>query len=107
MIGVITEIPEPESGHNMAAAFGLYEVDSDDEHGIKVRKLSPSARMALMLEFRVEVFTLGEILIVDDSGREYAGKGRKPSKWGVGFEYFDDLDAATAKAIEVSTRTGL
>ncbi len=107
MIGVITEVPEPESGRNMAAVIGVYERDPDDKHGLKVRPLAGEIGMAMLLEFRVEVFTLGEILIVDDSGREFAGKGRKPSKWGVGFEYFDDIDSATAKAIEVSTRTGL
>jgi|GEM_PF-2697091 len=40
------------------------------------------------------VFSLGEILILDNYGREIAGRGRKPSKWSVTCEEFDSLDNA-------------
>jgi len=50
---------------------------------------------------RVPVFTVGEILIVDDSGREVAGALRKPSKWWVEYEEFDDLREAIKRAREL------
>jgi len=40
------------------------------------------------------VFSLGEILILDNCGREIAGRGRKPSKWSVTCEEFNNLDEA-------------
>ena len=40
------------------------------------------------------VFSLGEILILDVTGREVAGRNRKPSKWFVTCEEFDNLDDA-------------
>lgn len=51
---------------------------------------------------RVPVFQEGEILIIDKSGREIAGLGRKPSKWAVEYEVFDNLEDAIKKAIKVS-----
>lgn len=56
----------------------------------------------LLLGLRCPVFTVGEILILDASGREVGGRGRKPSKWDVEVEYFDDLGAAVRRAREVS-----
>jgi len=48
------------------------------------------------------VFSLGEILIIDGAyGRELAGKGRKPSKWYVEFETFDNVKEAILRAWEV------
>lgn len=43
---------------------------------------------------RLPVFFLGEILIVNRNGREIAGRGRKPSKWGVECAYFWTLRGA-------------
>jgi len=42
-------------------------------------------------------FSRGEVVVLDvDSGREPFGEGRKPSKWDLGFEYFDTLAEAVA-----------
>lgn len=50
-----------------------------------------------------QAFVQGELLVVDDYGREVSGKGRKPSKWDVEYELFDfvDLDKAVQRSIEV------
>jgi hypothetical protein len=50
---------------------------------------------------KLPVFFLGEILILDGSGREAAGQQRKPSKWSVEIEEFNTLDEAVSKAQEV------
>jgi hypothetical protein len=51
-----------------------------------------------MIRVRLPVFSLGEILIVNDIGREFAGKGRKPSKWNVEYEEFDTIEQAIDRA---------
>jgi len=54
------------------------------------------------IELREPVFNVGEILILDESGREVGYPGRKPSKWLVTCELFgDDLDAAIKRSKEV------
>ncbi len=99
--GVITEVPAPETGHNMAAAMPLYTVTDD---GIQVEALTGEVGLIMLLNLRSEVFTLGEILILDDPhGREISGKGRKPSKWGVTCETFATISEAIARAKEVKT----
>jgi len=50
---------------------------------------------------RTPVFEEGEILIVDETGREVAGRCRKPSKWLVEYEEFDDLAKAVKRAREI------
>lgn len=47
------------------------------------------------------VFTLGEILICDENGRELDGIQRKAGKWYVEVEEFDNIDKAIKKAREV------
>jgi len=56
------------------------------------------------LSIRVKNFELGEILILDDYGREIGGRGRKPSKWFVEHKEFDSLDEAIECAIKVQNR---
>jgi len=58
-------------------------------------------RLALWISLRTPVFSVGEILILGPDGREIGSPGRKPSKWGVTCEHFDDLDTAVARALEV------
>lgn len=48
-----------------------------------------------ILAMRKPVFTLGEIVILDDTGgRELVGNQRMPSKWDVGTEHFDNIEDA-------------
>lgn len=48
----------------------------------------------------VPVFKLGEILILNEYGRSIPD-GRKPSKWFVEYEVFDNIEAAIKRAKEV------
>ncbi len=105
MFTVVTEVPEPEEGTNMASVMGLYEVapeSEDNPYGLKVRALSGQQAMGIMLKLRRPVFILGEILLLDSFGREYAGQGRKPDKWEVKTETFDNIKDAIARAQEVT-----
>lgn len=52
---------------------------------------------------RVPVFEEGEILVTDGS-REIGGAGRKPSKWDVDYEMFDNVEDAIKKSREVLER---
>jgi hypothetical protein len=104
---VITRVPDPEKGEagNMATAFPLYietEQPSPANH-FKAKIESVFKVMgANALAFRSPVFDLGEILIVDSEyGREVGG-GRKPSKWDVDADYFDDIEDAIARSQEVT-----
>lgn len=54
-----------------------------------------------MLSLRTRVFVPGEILVLDDGGREIGGRGRAPGKWDVTLEHFDTLEAAAVRAAEV------
>ena len=87
---VITEVPDPEkSDGNLAMAI--------------VYSLPQEIRGLVALKGRQEVFTLGEILVLDDSGREVSGHGRKPIKWYVETETFEDIEDAIQKSIEVKS----
>lgn len=94
---VITEIPDANNGDsgNLAAALDLYRVEG---FGMEetVKRIDP----LLSLSLRVPVFSLGEIIPVDSTGREYGGYQRKPSKWFVGCEYFDTIEEAIARSKE-------
>jgi hypothetical protein len=63
--------------------------------------LLPFTDLELMLGMRVANFTLGEVLLCGDDGRELVGDGRKPSKWFCTTETYTDLGAAVARAREV------
>jgi hypothetical protein len=97
---VITKIPTEEeskaTGGNLAAVMELYKA-LDGQPG-RHERIDP---LTCVLVLRAPVFTLGEVLIVDGDGREMAGQGRKPSKWDVSYEEFDDPEQAVARAIEV------
>ena len=49
-----------------------------------------------------QLFTVGEIMILDNTGREVAGRRRMPSKWGVYIAVYASLEAAITKAVEVT-----
>lgn len=51
---------------------------------------------------KLEVFQLGEIIVVDDREREIGGYYRKASKWHVEYQLFDPVDID--KAIRLSER---
>jgi hypothetical protein len=53
-------------------------------------------------------FEFGEVLVIaKGSGREPFGEGRKPGKYDVEYETFDDLEAAWERRIEVRGECGI
>lgn len=95
--GVITRVPPlPAQGEstkdhgNLATVFCL--------------GLSPELAFHVMVNGRVPVFILGEVLLLDENGREMFGKGRKPSKWDVDCQEFDSIDQALACATGIRDR---
>lgn len=96
---VVTRVASPEAGEggNMATALGLCQPIP----GSQLLEVRP-APASLQLQLRMPVFHLGEILILDPDGREPHGLGRCPSKWDVDLAFFDDLNAAVAKARKIA-----
>lgn len=79
--GVITWVPDPEkSDGNLYTGFAY-------QPGRVIHGL--------------ENFTLGEILLLNENGREFCGRGRKPSKWFVTCEEFDTLKKAITRVNEL------
>lgn len=55
-----------------------------------------------LITVRTPVFSVGELLILNKWGREVCGAGRKPSKWHIGYEVYEDFADALLRAQEVS-----
>lgn len=82
-IAVVTKVPNPfqdPHGGNMAGAL-VYGLEADLAY-------------VVLINGRIPVFTLGEILILDENQRDY-GTTRKPDKWSVEIAFFDNLKDAT------------
>ncbi len=90
---VITSTPSPLKLGNMATGLGQVFITLDGH--ITYERLGIES-----MNFGLEVFHVGEILILDDAGREVAGRGRKPSKWDVDIETFQVLEEAVECALE-------
>lgn len=106
IFAVITEVPaDDDLAGNMALAGMIWlEVEPmrpENDYKAKFEPISKSIGAGI-LALRQRVFELGEILILDGSGREVGGMGRKPSKWSVTTEEFDDIEAAVARSREVT-----
>lgn len=86
-IEVVTRVPDIQNGDYGNAASAI------------VYGLDPTVMMHVLTQGRVEVFSLGEILIMQ--GERDIAQGRKPSKWDVDTEEFDTLDEAVKRALEV------
>lgn len=58
----------------------------------------------LALAYGTPVFERGELLLVNEHGREVCGAGRKPNKWDVRYETFPfaELELAIQCATEVT-----
>lgn len=105
---VITKVPPPGSPLNAALAGPIYLDPQatggsiDWEHDTPMQLIGDAmGNRALHLWLRTDVFRLGEVLITNGE-REVVGAGRRPDKWGVEYEQFDDIDKAIARAHEVS-----
>ena len=98
---VITKVPKPGEG-NEGHVVLVKDWDKDNEEQIyRFSTIEDFDNPNDYIEAKIPVFNLGEVLILNDSGREVAGMQRKPSKWSVEVEEFDNLDDAVKKAQEV------
>lgn len=87
-IAVVTEVPNIKNGEEGNACAPLvYGLDS-------------AVMLNVITQGRMEVFILGEILILDNNDRDF-GTTRKPSKWEVEIEEFDTLEEAIERSKEV------
>jgi hypothetical protein len=97
---VITRVPDPDldptATGNLYDAIGWWPDGGDYDY--KAKAVRDYKRGSMWMP----VFELGEVVIVNESGREVVGHGRKADKWDVGYEEFDDIEQAIARAIEVS-----
>ncbi len=89
---VIVRVPPGPDKGNLALVLPVFrDIGGVDEPALPV----------LGLSLRAPVFSLGEVLILGEDGRELTGHGRKPSKWDVGVEIFDTVEAAVERAQKV------
>ena len=107
---VITRVPDPDEDPtatgNLYDEVPLYRIEGTGEmigdewtpDRVERRYGSGSVLMP--------VFELGEIIIVNESGREAIGRGRKADKWDVSYEEFTDIEQAIARAREVIEQIG-
>lgn len=95
--GVVVEVPDFEQ--NWSDAEGIV----DPEGIVNVSLASdPETSSDFRVRVRVEVWEVGELLILDESEREVSGRCRKPYKWGVGLKVFDRIEDAIACAVHVT-----
>jgi hypothetical protein len=106
--GVITKVCDPTSGGNLCTAAGQVFLDPqakggsfDDPHLSLGEALG---QRMLELYVQVPVFTVGELLVLDGNDRDQMG--RKPSKWDVTCEEFNDIESAAARARAVADGDG-
>lgn len=96
IFAVVTKISDTDLAGAMPGQVA--RVDPANPNGPPI----PFDAVQAILGLRVQVFTLGEVLLLDgEYGRELVGIQRKPSKWGVTVEHFSDLDEAVARAQQI------
>ena len=109
---VITWVPNPfsEGNGNLCNDLAVpYHDETNDEDTLLVGPIDKVSQVEFesMLDNKQivnvmrEVFHVGEILILDGSGRELGYPGRKPSKWSVVYKTFSDIKDAITKSIEM------
>lgn len=97
---VITHTPSLFEEGNMAHEW-MYE-GWDFSNDCKIPIIGISDITKPVGDCKVSVFEVGEIVICDAvDGREVCYPGRKPSKWAVSFEIFDNLDDAVKRSQEL------
>jgi len=99
--GVITQVPELTEFGNLAVALG--DIAIQIEQGNESNDYTPRYQdvgYPAALAIHKRVFHVGEVLLLDDNGREIPYPGRKPSKWSVTCEEFDTVEAALDRARE-------
>lgn len=96
---VITKVPGLSEQGNMAHEF-MYD-GWDYSNDCKISVIGLSDTLKPLGECKVPVFEEGEIVICNaEYGREVCYPGRKPTKWDVEYEVFDNLDDAVKRSQE-------
>lgn len=91
---VVICVPNPYEGDgNLAHPSDIYRLESGELKSLDLEDLS----------LRQPIFNVGEILILDESGREIGYPQRKPGKWSnVGFDFYDNVQDAILRAQELT-----
>ena len=97
-IQVITKIPDLDKSDGNLADDILVKGVNDGE--VCYFPYKRGGRTREYIEIKVQVFELGEIIIVNDIGREIGGIERKADKWNVEYKEFHLKDIE--KAIRLS-----
>ena len=103
---VITKLPEDQDGNEYDELMQekKYRVGfGPDGDIIENRWCIPKEYNHKKKSIRVKLpaFSLGEIIIASESGRELVGRGRKPDKWFVEYETFKNIEDAVIRARQV------
>jgi hypothetical protein len=92
---VITSVAAHATSGNLANEIDLF-VEGSDGSWVRLMDLEPHLNLAWKI--RTPVFYPGEILILNEGGREHGFPGRKPDKWHVEYEEFATVEEAIDRA---------
>lgn len=98
---VITKVPKPGQGNESHVVLVKAWDETNEECVFQFSTLEDFDKPNEFVNAKIPVFSLGEVLILDGSGREVVGMQRKPSKWSVETEEFDNLEDAITRSKEV------
>jgi len=100
----------PEGENNLVGSKILVDPEvSSDEFAQALTGINPDTIDMSKKQFLFgnrPAFVLGEIMVMDSHDRTIPD-GRKPSKWWVSYERFDDIEDAIKRSKEVSEGEGL
>ena len=100
---VITKVPGLSEQGNMVHELMYDGWDYSNDRKIPVIGLSDTLKP--LGECKVPVFEEGEIVICyADTEREVCYPGRKPHKWDVEYDRFDNLNDAVKRAREITNK---
>jgi hypothetical protein len=98
-IAVVIEAKEG-SGNLAIPGSPLYMVIGQRDASNGYQEQTKKLDILQTLGLRQQVFEVGEILILDESGREVGFPGRKPEKWDVRIKYVQSFEQAAAVSDE-------
>lgn len=99
---------DPDADKHVVGSNIIVDAPIDEDLFVEAVKFRDSGANTIdltkrqMLFCNTPVFKLGEIMVVDRATDRTVPDDRKPSKWDVGCEYFDDVESAIKRAKEVT-----
>ena len=93
---VITKVPKVREGneYDHILVEGWDEANEEVIYHLPKEDEKYSMVETKYVNVKLPVFYLGEVLILNEHGREVAGMQRKPGKWSVSVEEFYSLEEA-------------